>query len=103
MDIELEEALKTWELEMNASERLVQVNEADSPPKDWNSTQGSSMLGSPERKWEVLPLIDWPVLGFACEFELRKGRVRRYVTYCQAKRRRKQKNAQSHRLEANYG
>jgi len=91
MDIDLDEALGPWELEISTLERLLQGNSAEPLAKDRNSTQGSSMLGSPERKWEVLPLVDWPLLGFPCEFGERKGRVRRYVACCRVKRRRERR------------
>lgn len=101
MNIELEEALETWELpqDLGALEPLAQ--ETTGPMQDWNSTQGSSMLGSPERKWEVLPLTDWPLLGFPQCFQERKRRVRRYVTYRQAKRHRKAQSIRKYRQYRN--
>jgi hypothetical protein len=93
--VELEEALYTWEFpqEINALEREIPVEELGDWREAWNSTQSSSMLGSPERMcgdW-VLPLADCLLQGVPRDFEVRKRKPRRYITSRHAKRRTKQR------------
>jgi len=91
--VELEEALTTWEFpqEISCLEQHIQAEDLGEWPEAWNSTQSSSMLGSPERTcgdW-VLQLADWQLLGLPRCFEARKRTVRRYITHRHAKRRTK--------------
>lgn len=93
--VELEEALYTWEFpqEISALERERPILEVRDWRETWNSTQSSSMLGSPERMcgdW-VLPLGENMLQGVPREFEVRKRKLRRYITCRHAKSHTKQR------------